>query len=75
MKLFWEDVNIYYNSTYITIKNLEVLVKALETNTIAVYISEQLAEPGRLISTLSEKPEIQSFFYLHCPVESKGGQA
>lgn len=52
MKLFGEDVNIYYNSTYVTIKNLEVLVKALETNTIAVYISEQLAEPGRLISTL-----------------------
>jgi len=49
MKLFWEDVNIYYNSTYITIKNLEVLVKALETNAIAVYISEQLTEPGRLI--------------------------
>jgi len=47
--LFWEDVNIYYNSTYITIKNLEVLVKALETNAIAVYISEQLTEPGRLI--------------------------
>ena len=49
MKLFWEDVNIYYNSTYITIKNLEVLVKALETNAITVYISEQLTEPGRLI--------------------------
>ena len=62
MKLFGEDVNIYYNSTYVTIKNLEALAKALETNTIAVYISGQLAEPGRLISTLSEKPEIQSFF-------------
>ena len=60
MKLFGEDVNIYYNSTYVTIKNLEALAKALETNTIAVYISGQLAEPGRLISTL--KPEIQSFF-------------
>ena len=55
---FGEDVNIYYNSTYVTIKILEVLVKALETNTIAVYITEQLTGPQRLISTLSEKPEI-----------------
>ena len=53
MKILGGDVSIYYNSTYVTIKNLEV--KALETNIIAVYTIAQVTGPQRLISTLSEE--------------------
>lgn len=45
MKSLGGDVSIYYNSTYVTIKNLEV--RALETDIIAVYTIAQVTGPQR----------------------------